>query len=423
MTPVPRKPALLIAFHYPPIGVSSGVQRTLAFSRYLGEYGWDPLVLTVHPRAYETVREDQLSDIPATVVVKRAFALDTRRHLAVGGRYPRWLAIPDRWISWLPAGVAGGLDLVRRYRPAVIWSTFPIATAHLIALTLHRLTGVPWVADCRDPMTEPGYRNRPAHSWLEHKLVERAARVCFTSPGTLRMYAERYPRQPPDRWLELPNGYDDEIFNSVERSLRRRERDGRPLLLVHSGVLYPRERNPRPFFSALARLKAEGAVGPTNLRVVLRATGHDDQYASVLAELGIADVVELAPATGYRAALQEMLEADGLLIFQAANCNIQVPAKLYECMRAKRPIFALTDAAGDTASVLRGAGVDTTVPMDDADAIAGGLRDFLQRVRAHTAPIASDRSVQSHSRRALAGRLVESFEAVTEKRAAARKIS
>ena len=36
---------LMVAFHYPPIRGSSGVQRTLKFSRYLPSLGWQPIVL------------------------------------------------------------------------------------------------------------------------------------------------------------------------------------------------------------------------------------------------------------------------------------------------------------------------------------------------------------------------------------------
>jgi hypothetical protein len=46
-------------------------------------------------------------------------------------------ALPDRWVTWVAGrGVDGGLGsfvVVGR----VIWSTYPIATAHLIGLTLH----------------------------------------------------------------------------------------------------------------------------------------------------------------------------------------------------------------------------------------------------------------------------------------------
>jgi glycosyltransferase involved in cell wall biosynthesis len=408
-----RKRALLIAFHYPPVATSSGLQRTLAFSKYLPEYGWEPLVLTVSPRAYDVVRNDQLADIPEDIVVKRAFGLDARRHLAVAGRYPSWLATPDRWSSWFIGGTLTGLGLLRRYRPHVIWSTFPIATAHLIGLALRRLSGLPWVADFRDPMTEPGYVTRPGHGWIERETARQASRVVFTTPSTLRMYAERYPDQPAERWLELPNGYDEDTFHSVETGVRTSAPRTGPITLVHSGVLYPNERDPSAFFAAIARLKSSGVVDSKKLRVVLRAAGHDALYGKLIENAGVMDIVELAAAAPYRDALREMLEADGLLIFQAANCNINIPAKVYECLRARRPIFALTDASGDTARVLRASGIDTIVPIDDDAAIAAGLARFLDDVRSGSAPTPLEHAVLAHSRRALTAELAACFDAVT----------
>src|SRR5262245_46074308 len=133
---------LMIAFHYPPLRGSSGIQRTLKFSRYLPAYGWQPLILTASSKAYAQVRYELLKCIPEKVLVQRAFALDTARHLAFRGAYLSWMALPDRWVSWWLGGVLAGLRLVRTYRPAILWSTYPIATAHLIGLTLHKLTGI-----------------------------------------------------------------------------------------------------------------------------------------------------------------------------------------------------------------------------------------------------------------------------------------
>src|SRR5262245_37628211 len=91
---------LLVAFHYPPCAVSSGIQRTLKFSRYLPDGGWQPLVLTAHSRAYGRISLDQLAELPVGVPVMRAFALDTSRHLAVRGVYLRCMALPDQWVTW-----------------------------------------------------------------------------------------------------------------------------------------------------------------------------------------------------------------------------------------------------------------------------------------------------------------------------------
>src|SRR5690606_38220369 len=94
------KRVLMVAYHFPPLAGSSGVQRTLRFSSYLPEHGWEPIVLTTHPRAYSTTSSAQLDQIGSGIRVVRAPAWDTKRHISVGGRYPAFLARPDRWLSW-----------------------------------------------------------------------------------------------------------------------------------------------------------------------------------------------------------------------------------------------------------------------------------------------------------------------------------
>ena len=411
------KRALLIAYHFPPIRGSSGIQRTLKFATYLREHGWQPIILTVHPRAYAATGEDQMAEIPEDMVVERAFALDTSRHLAIRGSYVGWLAHPDRYVTWLAGGLWSGMRLIRKYRPEVLWSTYPVATAHLLGSWLQRLSGLPWVADFRDSMTEPEYprdvAQRRAFQRIERQAVHRSARVVFTTPGARAMYAQRYPEVPDDRWAIIPNGYDEDNFaqalGEAEGSNGPPMEDG-PLRLVHAGALYPSERDPLPFFRALSRLQEAGRIGPDRLRIVLRATGHDAHYKGLLDELGLTGIVELAPGLPYAEALAEMVAADGLLLFQAANCNHQIPAKLYEYLRAQRPILALTDSAGDTAATLRNLGIDTIFPLDDDKAIERGLTTFLDALNGDRAPVAPMADVQCYSRRAGAAQLATLFE-------------
>jgi hypothetical protein len=42
------KKVLIIAYYWPPSG-GAGVQRWLKFSKYLPQYGWQPVILTVDP--------------------------------------------------------------------------------------------------------------------------------------------------------------------------------------------------------------------------------------------------------------------------------------------------------------------------------------------------------------------------------------
>ncbi|MEO5862071.1 MAG: glycosyltransferase [Burkholderiales bacterium] len=399
-----QRRVLLIAYHYPPIKHSSGIQRTLKFSGYLRENGWEPMVLTISSRAYEQVSDDQMSEIPEGMVVERAFGLDTSRHLSIGNRYPGWLAQPDRWVSWLPGGVWRGMALIRRYRPSIIMSTYPIATAHLIGLSLQRLSGLPWIADFRDSMTEPGYPRDPAtwriHRRLEGAIIRRCARAVFTTEGTRQMYAERYSEKPTSNWSVIENGFDEENFRDAESGFEPKQiRIPGQLTLIHSGILYPKERDPKPFFSALRVLKDSGEISAARLRVVLRATGSDDLYSPLLSEMSLSDIVQLEPTISYRDALREMLQADGLLLFQASMCNHQIPAKLYEYLRAGRPIFTLTDPTGNTASSLRAADATDIVNIADVASITEGLRRFLGRLREGTFKGVAREVANRHSRR------------------------
>jgi hypothetical protein len=420
------KKILMIAFHYPPIQGSSGVHRTLSYSRYLPDHGWQPVVLTVTPKTYSATDPGQYSRIPPNVLVERVFALDSARDLSFRGAFPGWLAVPDRWISWWPGAVARGLRLIRRHRPQMIWSTFPIATAHLIGLSLHRVSGVPWVADFRDPMTEehpdtgqefpsdPAVRR--AYRWIERSAVRHCSRAVFTTPGTAEMYAERFSDVPRSRWAVIPNGYEEESFAKAQCKLDGVRAGNGRIELLHSGVLYPDFRDPKYFFEALAELRSRGEIDHSTLRVVLRGSGHESLYRSYVKELGIADIVSLEDQIPYEQALAEMLGTDGLLIFQASACNWQIPAKLYEYLRARRPILAFTDPDGDTARLLRSEGIQTIVPIDSKEQIARALGSFLRMIREGGAHVPNASRVERHSRRLRTAELAALLDSVTELR-------
>ena len=408
----------MIAFHYPPYQGSSGALRTLNFTKYLPQFHWQPLVLTAGIRVYEagTVRGSKGLSVPEGVVVARAASLDSARDLSLRGRYPSWLALPDRWVTWCVPAVIRSLALIRKYRPAVIWSTYPIATAHLIGLAVHRLTGLPWVADFRDSMTEDDYprdaRQRRVYRWIESKAVRAASRVIFTTPGAAKMYADRYPQVDPAKWAVIPNGYDEETFLRIERGVEQRGTRSSgsgsanaPFILLHSGVLYPVERDPQPLLQAIANLKVSNAAEIQRLRIVLRATAHDEVIRPMLKRFDVEDIVRLEPPLPYEAALEEMLNVDALLLLQAANCNHQIPAKLYEYLRSGRPVLALTDHAGDTAATLKAAGIDTIADLADAADIEPKLLAFVRALAAGSAVTADREFAVRFSRRSQTGDL------------------
>lgn len=408
---------LYIAFHYPPVLGSSGVHRSLAFTRYLATHGWHVTVLTASLKAYERWSENQFKFIPENVDVLRGYGRDTSRHFAWRGKYAAAMALPDNWQSWIFGGVITGLWRILTKRPKVIVSTYPLASAHVIGYFLHRLTGVPWVADLRDPMAQEGYpsdkRKKRFFEWIESKIVKHCKKVMVTTPGAKALYQERFPEKDPSFWQMVPNGFDAELFDQLGLG---QEPSAKPvperLMLLHSGVIYPHERDPSSLFKALSELKAEGLVSRENLYVRLRSAGHDEIYSRWIAEQDIADIVELMPTIDYQQALEEIYSADGLLIFQAANCDYQIPAKAYEYIKVKKPVFALTTEQGDTGTLLRNLGVAEIAPLDDKDKIKSSLLTYLQRARNNGFAFKDDKEIDVYSRQYQAGRVKDMLDAI-----------
>ena len=423
---VGTKKILMIAYHFPPLAGSSGIQRTLRFVQHLPSLGWQPLVLSADPRAYERTSDDLMGDVPAGTVVRRAFALDTARHLQIKGRYLGSMARPDRWISWKFGAMRQGLKLIQEFKPDVIWSTYPIATAHVIASVLHRKSGIPWVADFRDPMAQEDYPadpiTRQMYCEIEADVAKHASLCTFTTPGAARDYKQRYPHAA-ERMVVLENGYDEESFATAaavspgigKASPVPEDKTRRPMVLLHSGIVYPNERDPTQLFIALGLLKRSGELGPGDLKIRFRASVHDDLLSQMAKAHGAEAFIELCPPIAYREALAEMLNVDALLVMQASNCNAQIPAKIYEYLRAGKPIFALTDPLGDTAYVLREANLNSIVRIDSVDEIAQALPVFLRDWRAGHSALPSVAAVQKASRQGRSVALADMLASVSKR--------
>jgi len=376
------KKILMVAFHFPPFSGSSGVQRTLRFVQHFPALGWQPLVLSAQTLAYEKTSPDLLSEVPQSVLVERAFALDTARHLQLKGRYLGWMARPDRWVSWQLDAVRRGLQLIKKHQPDVIWSTYPIASAHAIASVLQQKTKLPWVADFRDPMAQDGYPSDPK-TWQCYQAIEadaasRAKACVFTTPGAARMYQARYP-MAASRMRVVENGYDEESFAPRPASYPVLSPSPSPFILLHSGLVYPSERDPTQLFDALRQLQQSGQLHPSGFRLRFRASGHEAILKKLGDQYGVSELIELMPAIAYRDALEEMMAVDALLVMQASNCNAQIPAKIYEYLRARKPILGLTDPNGDTARVLKNAGINTQARLDSTAEIVKQLPLLLDQ--------------------------------------------
>ena len=380
------KHALIVAFHYPPDGSSSGVLRTLKYTRYLEESGWRVTVLSPSTKAYESLDDELSAQIPPTAHIVRTRFLNSKRHFGILGRYPALLAVPDSWIGWLPFAVRAG-DRIGRTDPFdIVYSTSPPASAHLVAGVLAARLKLPWVADFRDPWIEeppePGAPSgrlfRAIDKYFERRVIARCSHV-VTTTDDLRSELIRRHSEAPDRFTTIPNGYDESDFPAPS-SLPARK--GEYLTLLHAGSINPHFRDPAPLLQAIRAAHAKGWLDAERIRLRFLGGGPYADSAELkraVAEAGLVDSVEFVPRLSYAEALAAAAHADVLLLLQASDdTRGLVPAKLYEYLRMQKTVLALV-LPGAASKVLEQTGGGVAVDPADLLRLSTQLADLYRR--------------------------------------------
>ena len=340
MREAPRRRVLMLAYFFPPLG-GGGVQRALKHVKYLPDEGFDPIVLTTR-LGWSPMRDATLGDEvrPETVVI-RAPELPLQlvkwglggalRRAGLRSRLASYVGWPDEMAGWVPGATWHALRAVRRYRPDVLYSTLSPASAHLVALTVSRATGIPWVADFRDawnsnPQGEQLARPFAALSArLERAMVRRASYLVVVDESVELLDVD--PDDP--RLVVIRNGVDPEDVLPVSARPR-----GSRFRISYVGTLYG-ARNAAPVFAALRALLDRGVIdeGHLELRIVGPAALDADVNLKRLpvSRMGYVD---------HAAAISEMAAAD-VLLFYAPTVNRGPSGKIYEYLVSGRPILCV----------------------------------------------------------------------------------
>ncbi len=418
-----RRRVLMFAYYFPPLG-GGGVQRTLKHVKYLPAHGFDSIVIAGDKRGL-ALRDEGLSrEVPPETIVVRPAALPLQlvqnkldgllRRIGLPVRLVNEILWPDAFVGWLPGAVAAGLREARRHRPAVLYSTSTPITAHLAALLVHRLTGLPWVADFRDPWT----RNTVTGPAAPHRVLRRVSakleELIVSSASVVTVVDESVElvgMEPGDpRYVVIRNGVDEEDFRAGPRASRSGR--ARRFTLAHVGSLYG-SRDAAPVLRALAELIAEGRVAPAELDV--RIVGHASPVSSPPASLPVT-------MTGYvdhDRALTEMREASALLFYQPPDCRGS-SGKVYEYLGTGRPVLCVADPDNLGYQLVHELGGGRCADVRNPLAVRAAIEDLLDAWRRGDRAVdsgAAQEVLARFSRRRFAGELAAVLrEAVASRR-------
>lgn len=420
-----RRRMLAVAFHYPPDHTSTGVLRTLKFTQYLVGHGWRSDVVSVPESLYVSTDPAFNQQVPQGTRVFRTWAADVKALLGVRGIYPDFAAIPDRYWPWIFSAARRAGRLLREEKVDVVYTTYPVATAHLVGLWLKsRFRGIPWVADFRDPWVEdsmPPFR-RWLEGHLERMVVERADRVICNTPAMRRSFLARYPGVAPEKFVTITNGYDEADFAGL------RPEPVAKFEILYPGMIATGNRNPRPLLAGIRMAIDRGWLNPDDLQITFLGcgpNGRDPEFQGNLDRFRLREASSLVEdRVPHRQALRRMAGADVLVVLseplgegpaieaERRWSHLQVPAKVYEYLRLGRPMLALV-SGGAVAELLGQTRGGVVVAPGDVEGIARSLGELYRR-QAKSSP-ALPALVEGYTRENLTKRLVEELNSLAKR--------
>lgn len=409
----------MVAFHYPPDNSSTGVLRSLKFSRHLVDLGWRPHVLTVDPAIYAHRDAALEAQIPPEVTVERLPCRDAKLRWSIAGRYPGILAVPDRFGSWRGPAIRAGRVLIAEGTVQAIYSTYPLPSAHLIALALKHRSGLPWIADFRDPWAGGGghgWRYR-IDTWLERRVVHAADRVLANTDAARDDFLARYPDVPAERFLTLPNGYDETDFADLPAQ------DREQFHIVYPGSINRSNRDPTSLLQAIGALLRAGRLPRARTRITLLGCGPAGEQAwlrELLGAEGLADLTQVVlDRVPYRDSLHQLARAGLLVVLNEAAgetredlayARLMVPAKVYEYLRLGRPFLVLCAEGAIPQLLARTGGGAACAAADQARIRANIEQAFADWRAGQSGAAASSDVVSQFERRQLSKRLAQELD-------------
>ena len=367
-----NKRVLIISYYWPPAG-GPGVQRWVKFTKYLPDFGIEPIVLIpenpTYPFQDDTLTNEISPDLKlfklpinepyklANIFGKKSKQLSSgiinpsnkqslieRLLLFIRGNF----FIPDARIMWVNSAYKKAKTLIENFNIDTVITTGPPHSIHLIGRKLKINCNVSWISDFRDPWTAIGYHNklkllsfaRARHRKLEAIILNSSDQIIVTSPATKREFQSK-TNTPISI---ITNGYDNINDSSIIKSNH--------FLISHIGSLLT-ERNPKTLWKVLKSMVRNDTEFAKSLRIELYGIVAEPVKESIkFHELD--DYVTYKGYVSHEDAIAAQ-KASQLLLLIESNSNSAsyiIPGKLFEYIASKSPIIAIGPSTSDIKKII-----------------------------------------------------------------------
>lgn len=421
------KKVLIITYYWPPSG-GAGVQRWLKFAKYLPEFGWQPVILTVDPQyASYPQRDDSLTNEigpDCMVYTTKSFELynlykliSGKKEVPYGGfaneskesflqKVSKFLRgnflLPDPRKGWNKYALKKAEELIREFNIGTVVTTSPPHSTQLIGLKLKKRHNIKWIADLRDPWTDIYYYHQFKHTALarqvdrnyERKVIEQADVIVSVSEDVKRIFAEKSRKPIAAKTVIVPNGYDEDDFKLKDIPVENRK------IITYTGTIseaYDVDKLLEALVRLNDKLKAE---------LLLRFVGKIPQTVEQrFRDTGLE--IELVGYVDHNKSIEYLLRSDLLLLVlpKVKNNKGILTGKFFEYLAAQKPILAIGPVDGDLARII----LDTNCGRIFDYTDSGGMIRFIHNVFDPENQLEKSVSTELYSRRELTCKIAGLF--------------
>ena len=393
------KRVLIISYYWPPTG-GSGVQRWVKFAKYLPLEGWQPVIYTPENPEQLAIDESLAAEIPAEAEVIKTHIVEPyeiyKKLLRKSGHSKEAVEVnpvnaqnksflqkvamwvrgnifrPDPRCLWIGPSVRFLKKYLEEHPVDLIVSTGPPQSMHLIGRRLALATGIPWIADFRDPWTKIFYfkhlsMTRATENWhkkMEKKVLDDASVVVAVSPLVQQEF-QAMTKTPVEL---ITNGFDEYDF-STEGCHDAEEGAEQDFCITHTG-LFAADGNPTALWKVLAEKSRTNEVFHKALKIKLIGKT-DDSILTALNDAGLEDAVDNMGYQPHAEAVQQQRKASLLILplRKEPEYKAVLPGKLFEYLASRRPILGIGQPDGAMAMILNDTHTGVVLDWEDKEAL------------------------------------------------------
>ena len=398
------KKVLIIAYYFPPLGWS-GVQRTLKFVKYLRNFGWEPVVVTVGKTKFPILDESLLEEIPEGVEIIRIddvkfkditdelkekmreyskCSFDIISDVKLKHEYEKEIEnnfeklrslflFPDGNVVWANNVIKEISNRINLKNISLVYTTSAPYSTHQIGYYLKEKHKLPWVADFRDEWTNNPYlssskdlRYRLERN-IEDEILLNCNKLITISSKAKHNYINKFNINE-GKIEVITNGYDEADFKHISVN----EKD-KKFTITYNGSFYS-SINPYAFIKAINNLLKKDLINSSN--IIVRFIGKiDSEIRSRINNMDIFNIITIKDYMNHKDSLRLSSKSNLLLLVIGKGENVKsvYTGKVFEYLRIKEPILALSPRGSIVEELLDETGCGINVEYDDIK----GIEDII----------------------------------------------